>query len=789
MPLQILPGLVRQFYLCLFLLFAALPVIAQWKTVPVQYNQIKRPDFFIPLAMHFSDTANGYILTTGSLLQLQDNRWMPVNTGDTGYTGAFFYSNVFTVNSHHTFLCGYDGKVAKFNGDSLAVMFAVSDTETVNPALNTIFMIDSLHGWAAGESGTLLKIDSNTYTMHNLQPMYSFRDMYFDSPDHGWMIGYSQEHMEDGGIIFEYVNGVWDNHSAVDGKVLDIEFSSPGHGFVSTTADIYRYNPQTDEWEREFVPDYYPQLHLSLLNDEYGISVSDNYQNMLYNDGEWIQGPSANVQDISWVQSTGYGTAWGLSQIGHNNPQDLNEGKIQLLNENEWSPFSIKYLDSVKTMPLDIAVTSILATDRKNVWIDGGRIRLPTDKNWPDSAPVLGSDTFCTALKLFSEDFGLALNGDVLEWNGQHWLNKNIDPVTNPDTSIANVCMHVFSDTTGFIGRQLFAWSSGEINSVICHYDYKTNAVAVSSYIGSRYPSSIHFSDKENGWCVGDSGLVVRYAGGQWNVQPSFTEKRLNGVFATDASTAWAIGEEGLLFKYDGNTWIQHLLPTQQSLRSIHFTDASHGWVAGDSGLIFRYNGAGWTQDSTGTTEPLYAIFMVDSAYGFAGGNNGLFLQYTPPPPPAPDVRQFCELGNSWFVFYAGDSNYTYQWQADTGNGFENLAENDTYSGVYNDTLWLSSMPPSFYGYRYRCVATFNGTDTISEPEELKFVNRWTGAVTDEWENPGNWSCGSLPGENTDVLIESGRIILRSPVNVRSLTAQPGVHIIIENTGTLNILK
>ena len=754
--------------------------------MPLDYKHLKRPDFFVPLCMHFSDSSNGFILTTGSLMQLKNHQWVPVNTGE---PSAFFYSNVFTIDQQNTFLCGYDGKVSKFNGDSLSVIFSVDETTVVSPILNTIFMTDSVHGWAAGESGTVIKIDSTAYTLHNQLPMYSFRDMYFDTPDHGWMIGYTQENIDNGGVVFEYKNEEWNMHSAVDGRIYDIEFSSPGHGFITTATHIYAYNSTTDEWVQQDIPGYYQQYHLSLLDDNYGISVSDNYQVMTYENGVWSTGPAPQVADLACVYTTGHGSAWAVSQIGNNNPQDLNEGKIQQLQDNSWSAFSIKYLDTIQTLPLDIALTNILATDKKNIWFDGGHVTIPDNKDWPDSAPALSSDTFCTAIKMFSNNFGLGLNGDLLEWNGQYWLNKNIDPVVNPDTSISNICMHVFDDTTGFIGRQLIEWSSGDVSNIISHYNYQTNSLSIAAVIGSRYPTSIHFANKRNGWCAGDSGLIVQYSDGLWNVLPSFTTKRLNSVFTVNANTAWAAGEEGSLFRYNGNEWEQQQLPTQQNLHRIYFTDSIHGWIAGDSGLIFRYDGNSWVHDSTGYTNNLYSIYMVDSAYGFAGGENGLVLQYIKPAPPVPMVKKFCEYGDTWFVYHPEGNSYTYQWQVDTGNGFENISNDIIFSGTTTDTLRLTEMPSDFYGFKFRCVASFEGIDSVSTVEELKFVNRWTGAVSNAWEDPGNWSCGSLPGENTDVVIPEGEIIINTDENIRSLSVGPGVHITISDGVSFTVLK
>ncbi|MES2848750.1 MAG: hypothetical protein V4685_06815 [Bacteroidota bacterium] len=778
----------RKFLFLSCFISTALSLQAQWKPVALNYNHLKRPDYFIPTAMHFSDTSNGFLLTTAGLMQLKENLWRPANI-IVNDSLPFTYTNVFTVNPRNTFLCGYDGKVSLFNGDTISILFKVDESETVNITLNTIFMLDSTNGWAAGENGTVVKIEGSNHIMQNLLPMYSFRDMYFDTPEHGWMIGYIPEHIEDGGVIFEFKDGFWDVHSALPGQLFDIEFSSPGNGFITGEHDIYRFVSEANEWQSENIEDYYPQLHLSMLDDNYGISVSDNNTNFVYENGIWFHGPPAAVADLQSVKTIDYNRAWAMSQIGNNNPSDLNDGKVQRLQDNVWEGFSLKYLDSVFIQPTDFAITSINSIDEENIWFNGQYVGLTSYKNWPDSAPVLNSDTFYIALKMFSQDFGLGFDGNLLEWNGEYWINKNIDPVMNPDTSIANVCMHVFNDTSGYLCRQYFTWSSGEIRNVVAKYDYQTNSLAPAVTLGTKSAFDIHFADTENGWIVGDSGLTVRYADNNWQTLPAITNKRLTAVFSVDAATAWAVGDEGVLLKYDGAAWVQYSLATEQNLRSIFFTSSNDGWITGDSGLIFRYNGTDWVRDSSGNTNTLYTIHMFDSTYGFAGGDNGLVLQYIKPLPPVVPEKKFCEFGDSYFVYQPGGDSYVYQWQVDAGNGFENIADDIVFSGTNNDTLWLTAMPPELYGYKLRCIASFEGVDSVSNIEELKFINRWTGAISTAWEDPGNWSCGSLPGENTDVVILSGEIIINTDENIRSLSLSPGVNITLAEGAALNILK
>ena len=777
----------KTLYLSFIFLLTTCVAAAQWSPVALNYKSLKRPDFFIPTSMHFSDSANGFILNNNALLRLKENQWVPVNTGD---PSEFTYTNVFTVNPRNTFLCGYNGQVSKFNGDSLEVLFKVDESEAVSIILNTIFMVDSVHGWAAGENGTLVHIDGSNHTMESLLPMYSFRDIYFDTPEHGWMIGYEQGHMEDGGVVFEYKNGFWNVHSALNGQLYDIEFSSPGNGFITGQLDIYRFNSIANEWQPENISDYYQQYHLSMLNDNYGISISDNNTNMIYENGVWSPGPAAGVADLENVKTIGEGSAWAMSQIGNNNPYDLNDGKIQRLDNNVWSTHSLKYLDTVSVLPLDVAVTSINGIDKKNIWFNGRYVNIPNDKDWADTIPVLNGDTFYNALKLFSTSFGLGFDGDLYEWNGQYWINKNIDPFVNPDTSVTNVCMYVFDDTTGFICRQLFLWSSSEIKNVVELYNYQTNTLTPSATLGTKSPYAIHFSDKQDGWIAGDSGLTVRYADAHWQTFPAITNKRLTAVFTVNASTAWAVGDEGTLLKYNGTTWVQQSLATEQNLHSVYFTDSNNGWITGDSGLIFRYNGTEWKRDSSGTSSTLYCIYMVDSVYGFAGGENGVVLQYVKALPAVSPVRKFCEHGDTYFVYRPDGNGYVYQWQVNTGSGlFENLTDDDVFSGTNSDSLSLIAMPSNLYGYKFRCIASFGGVDSVSKIEELKFINRWTGAVSNAWEDAGNWSCGLLPGENTDVIINSGELILNSQTSIRSLSVSPGVNITIAEGAVLNILR
>ncbi len=67
-------------------------------------------------------------------------------------------------------------------------------------------------------------------------------------------------------------------------------------------------------------------------------------------------------------------------------------------------------------------------------------------------------------------------------------------------------------------------------------------------------------------------------------------------------------------------------------------------------------------------------------------------------------------------------------------------------------------------------------------------TNMWTGAVSAVWENPLNWSLGVLPNPCTQVIINSGTIILSSNAIIYNLTINPGVNFTVNSGYNLTIL-
>jgi hypothetical protein len=142
-----------------------------------------------------------------------------------------------------------------------------------------------------------------------------------------------------------------------------------------------------------------------------------------------------------------------------------------------------------------------------------------------------------------------------------------------------------------------------------------------------------------------------------------------------------------------------------------------------------------------------------------------------------------CANGNTTIT--SNFSGATYQWQLDTGSGFANISNNANYTGTNTNTLHLNSIPSAWYGYKYRC---FINSSYYSRQTVIKFSNIWTGAVSNIWENPANWSCGIVPDANTDVVIPSGTVIVGSNIVIRSLTLGNGATYTITPPNTVTVL-
>ncbi len=173
--------------------------------------------------------------------------------------------------------------------------------------------------------------------------------------------------------------------------------------------------------------------------------------------------------------------------------------------------------------------------------------------------------------------------------------------------------------------------------------------------------NSVHFVDAMNGWVVGHNGTILHTTNGgvgataeivghtansngeriihnpAWNHQTSGVNTFLNSVHFVDANNGWVVGNHGIILHTTngGATWTSQttdavrnaLAPGDPAitLESVHFVDAMNGWVVGHNGTILHTinGGTTWTAQTVDDsfTNHLQSVYFVDAMNGWAVGN------------------------------------------------------------------------------------------------------------------------------------------------------------------------
>ena len=145
----------------------------------------------------------------------------------------------------------------------------------------------------------------------------------------------------------------------------------------------------------------------------------------------------------------------------------------------------------------------------------------------------------------------------------------------------------------------------------------------------------------------------------------------------------------------------------------------------------------------------------------------------------------YCPGANVGYV--SNISGATYQWQVDNGSGYVNVVDGAVYGGSATNTLLLTAPPTSYNRYKYRCLV--DGA-MLSNVSTYKVGVSWTGSVSTDWLVAGNWNCGAVPDQYTDVQINAAATnypVVASVVTIRSLLVNAAAAITV-NTGFTIVL-
>ncbi len=188
-----------------------------------------------------------------------------------------------------------------------------------------------------------------------------------------------------------------------------------------------------------------------------------------------------------------------------------------------------------------------------------------------------------------------------------------------------------FADTTGWI-------VGGNINNVSGRID-KYNG---SSWVGSAFPIAVvplavYYTDMNHAWLIvlyKGSNIILRTENGGYNWAGqnirNETYTKLNSLCILNANNGWCVGDSGNMLKYSGDSvWVNQPNSFKDAYYSVYFPNANNGWVVGEKGRIEKYNGAQWSVQNSNVNYTLRSVYFTDANNGWAVGDHGTILHTT----------------------------------------------------------------------------------------------------------------------------------------------------------------
>ena len=273
--------------------------------------------------------------------------------------------------------------------------------------------------------------------------------------------------------------------------------------------------------------------------------------------------------------------------------------------------------------------------------------------------------------------------------------------------------------------------------------------------------NDIDFTDNQNGWIVGDSGIVLHSENGgeTWKQQTCPIEEHLSAIDFVDSKSGWICSKNSILHTTNsGEKWeVKYTEDLGDGYFSdIRFLDTNTGWVVGchgflgSKGVLLKTENGGdtWQQVSLNGLPKLTNISILDEHNIWVCGFGGTILLSTDrgltwenrnlniSPAPSLTTIQFVDQCNGWTS--SRDDWLGFFRTMDGGNTWvrrskESLSIFGVQTFFFIDSLngWLATFP----GAGYAIAKTTDGGQNwefqldmgISRIHSFCFINRETG--------------------------------------------------------------
>lgn len=514
---------------------------------------------------------------------------------------------------------GDDGTIVRLDSN----VFTIQRT---NPAydLHSVYFFNSTTGWAVGTDSTILYYNGMNWTVLSngtgLDP--DLNSIFFIDANTGWAAG-------DNGTIIKTTDGGlnWNDISFGSEELTSIYFFDADTGWVGGDSTILKTTDGGQTWNDRFDSSVnITSIHFYDVNTGWAV-------------GWKTDGTGANRNDYHYIFKTTNGGVDWAQQVRRKDYYRLNSVHFIDLN-NGWTVGNMNYYkgDYPKLTGTEIKYT-----------IDGGSgwktLKLKTDFNF--------NSIFVTSdMKgWMCGDHGVVLySNDVSKQKWGHVLGETKHELES---------VFFVNDTTGWIVGEKGTIMKTTDGGIWWQWQHNEESVILDSNTmqydttGRDWFLSVHFFDENLGWACGSRGVILKTVNGGDNWEQMFNityitdtfkidnvpkEFRLEDIYFTDDRNGWAVGEDGLILHSGdgGDTWQMQNSGTNFRLESVYFYDNDNGWIVGsivkdtsrDKQILKTTDrGVTWNKVDVPTKEWLSDVYSPNGSLVLAVGSIGNIIR------------------------------------------------------------------------------------------------------------------------------------------------------------------
>jgi photosystem II stability/assembly factor-like uncharacterized protein len=425
--------------------------------------------------------------------------------------------------------------------------------------LRSVYMLSTTDGWAVGDGGAILHWNGQTWTTivepSILNP--TLRRIIMVNPWEGWAIGDHGTILHYGGPQFapaptstpsrtpNVTNTATATPSPTSTPSLTIiGTATPTVTPTSLTTVTQSPTPTSTvqgEWSAQ-VAGAAKLRALSFLDNGKGWAVGDEGAIWYYTGSQWTDqsgATSSNLNSVAMISST---SGWAVGD----------DGVVLRYRNGGWSLYQDTFVPPTENYLVVRTISS------SNGWIFGanGTLLRLVDGQWqrdysiPDGAinvryAVLSADG--------QSGWAVGDNGLLLEYSNGGW--DKLGQIVFEDHYGVSVIPDVSEPLAPWYG-----WTVGE---------YNTGGSSGMLY----FPSD-------------NCGLRTAPC---WHTYDFPPQGALYDVALLADQDGWAVGEGGLIAHWDGMAWTSVASPTTNTLRALQFLSPANGWAVGDEGTVLHY--------------------------------------------------------------------------------------------------------------------------------------------------------------------------------------------------------